>query len=206
MTGGLASGKSTVARLFGEHGMHVLSADMLAHELMMPGGVVYEEVVRVFGRDILAGGEGSAFDRAKLAAKAFDAHVPRIAELNAIVHPAVLREQERWMEEIADADPQGIAVVEAALLYEAGAESQFDKTVVVVAPEELRIERYAARVTGDHGEELQAARADAARRIAVQMPDAEKRRRADLVIENSGSLAELAAAAEKVTLELRGWL
>lgn len=203
LTGGLASGKSTVARHFREHGLPVLLADLLAHDLMMPGRPVYDEIVRAFGLDILSAGEGSAIDRAKLAAKAFAPQAPRIAELNAIVHPAVLRAQEKWMEEIAHADPHGIAVVEAALLYEAGADSQFDKIVVVVAPKEMRMERYAARVATEHPERRQAAREDAARRMAAQMSDAEKRRRADFVIENSGSMAELEAAAVKVISQLK---
>ena len=208
LTGGLASGKSTVALQFRERGLHVLFADALAHELMQPGRPVYQEVVRAFGTNILTSGEGSPIDRKKLAAKAFAAGASRIAELNAIVHPAVIRAQEDWMAEVAARDPHGIAVVEAALLYEAQAERQFDKMVVVVAPIDLRIARYAERVvSGSEGvereERLREARADAARRITAQIPDEVKRRKADFVIENSGSLAELGAETEQVITALR---
>lgn len=208
LTGGLASGKSTVALQFRERGLHVLFADALAHELMQPERPVYHEVIRVFGSDILSAGKGSPIDRAKLAKKAFAAGASRIAELNAIVHPAVIRAQEEWMAEVAVRDPHGIAVVEAALLYEAHAEEQFDKMVVVVAPKELRIARYAERViSGVEGPErerrLRDAQADAARRIAAQISDEVKRDKADFVIDNGGSLAELAAQTDQVITGLR---
>lgn len=208
LTGGLASGKSTVARLFRERGLHVLLADLLAHELMLPGKPVYNEVVRVFGTDILPGGAGSPIDRVKLAAKVFapgpesgKGAGPRLAELNAIVHPAVLREQEVWLTQIARQDPRGIAVVEAALLYEAHADSQFDKMVVVTAADDLKISRYAERVALQRTAEQ--ARFDAVRRMAAQIPDEVKRRWADFVIENSGTTAELEVQAERVVAELR---
>jgi dephospho-CoA kinase len=208
LTGGLASGKSTVALQFRERGLHVLFADVLAHELMQPERPVYHEVVQAFGAEVLSAGEGSPIDRAKLAKKAFAAGASRITELNSIVHPAVIRAQEEWMAEVAVRDPHGIAVVEAALLYEAHAEEQFDKMVVVVAPKDLRIARYIERVvSGAEGSErerrLRDAHTDAERRIAAQIPDEVKRAKADFVIENAGSLAELKAQTEQVITALR---
>jgi dephospho-CoA kinase len=215
LTGGLASGKTTVARMFEERGIPVLYADLLAHELMQPGMPVYEEIVRVFGAEILSGDLGTPIDRARLAAKAFAPGVSRIHELNAIVHPAVIRVEGEWMEQIEARDPNGIAVVEAALIYEAGSDKRFDKMIVVVAPEPQKIERYAERVVrafeASHGvlppEErelrLQAKREDAKQRIASQIPDDVKRARADYVIENSGSTAELEAEVDSVVACLR---
>jgi dephospho-CoA kinase len=215
LTGGLACGKTTVARMFEERGIPVLYADLLAHELMQPGLPVYEEIVRAFGADILSGAMGTAIDRARLAAKAFAPGASRVQELNAIVHPAVIRAEQEWMDQIEARDPNGIAVVEAALIYEADHDDHFDKMIVVVAPEAQKIERYAERVVRAfellHGvlppeereRRLQAKRDDAKQRIASQIPDDVKRAKAEIVIENSGSTAELQAQVDSIVARLR---
>ena len=194
LTGGIACGKSTVAEMLLRRGAHYLSADTLAHHLYAPGAVVYDEVVRRFGREIL--NHDGSINRGKLAQSVFP---DRVAELNAIVHPAVIEAQNRWMGGVEREDPHGIAVVEAALLIEAGAHKDFDKVIVVTCPVEQKAERYAGRT----GLALDAARAEVERRSAAQMSDEEKARHADYVIDNSGSIAELEAQVEKVWNELR---
>src|SRR5262245_6048978 len=104
LTGGLACGKTTVGKMMESQGAHLLQADLVAHELMSPGQPVYDEVVRLFGREIVK--SDRTIDRAKLAEAAFGHG--RVAELNAIVHPAVIARQNEWMATIADRDPNAI--------------------------------------------------------------------------------------------------
>src|SRR5205814_449008 len=134
LTGGLASGKSLVAELFERRGARVIHADEIAHQLMAPGQAVHQEVVKHFGRQIVKA-DGS-IDRAKLATLAFDGG--RIAELNAIVHPAVIARQEQWMDEIAKENPQAVAMGEAALLMEAGVADRFATLVVATCGRQQR--------------------------------------------------------------------
>jgi dephospho-CoA kinase len=197
LTGGIACGKSTVAEMLTRRGAHFLSADTLAHQLYAPGAVVYDDVVRRFGREIL--NDDGSINRGKLAQAVFP---DRVAELNAIIHPAVIEAQNRWMSEIERQYPRGIAVVEAALLIEAGAHQDFDKVIVVTCPFEQKAERYAVRT----GLSAEAARAEVERRSAAQMSDDEKARRADYVIENSGSIAELEEQVGRIWRELQGIL
>lgn len=189
LTGGIASGKTVVGEMFVALGAHLVQADRIAHSLMQPGEAVYNEVVRHFGREILDP-DGSV-NRAKLAEAAFGpANAPegqrasRIADLNRIVHPVVIRSQDEWMYAISLQDPQGVAIVEAALILEAGASDRFDRLVVVTCNTEQRAARFAARQKIG----LDAAHKEVVRRMAAQLPDAEKIKVADYVIDNSGSL------------------
>lgn len=197
LTGGIACGKSTVGEMLRARGAHIIQADLVAHDLMQPGQAVYDEIVRCFGQEILAA--DGTIDRAKLAQVAFAPDAPRVAELNQIVHPAVLEYQQRWLRDMELRDPNGVAVVEAALILEAGARKQFDKIIVVTCRPEQKVERLALR--------LNIAVADAekevARRSAAQMSDEEKIRQADFVIDNSGSLEELDRKVEELWRELR---
>src|ERR1700722_16116842 len=146
LTGGIASGKSVVGEMFVALGAHLIQADQISHDLMQVGQPVYEEVVRHFGREIL--NADLSVNRAKLAESAFSSSEQkesRIYELNKIVHPAVVRRQEEWMEEIGRKDPTSVAIVEAALLIEAGAAKRFDRLIVVTCSEEQRVARFAAR-------------------------------------------------------------
>ncbi len=194
LTGGLSSGKSTVAEMLARRGARVLDADCLVHELMHPGLPVYKEVVRHFGRDILAADK--TIDRKKLADAAFGAG--RVAELNRIVHPAVIARQDAWMDELEREEPQAVAVIEAALILEAGAAPRFDKLIVVACRQAQKVERFAARYPLG----VEAGRAEAARRLAAQMPDKEKAGKADYVIDNSGMLEQTENQVEKVFAEL----
>lgn len=194
LTGGVACGKSTIAAMLVTRGAHYLQADTLAHQLYEPGTPTYEEVVRRFGRDILdADGK---INRAKLANVVFPS---RIGELNSIVHPAVVKAQNTWMNGIARTDPSGVAVVEAALLLEAGAAKDFDKIVVVTCDFDRKVERFAQRT----GSSPEVARAEVERRSAAQFTDAQKAGHADYVIENSGALQDAEWQVEQVWRAIR---
>jgi dephospho-CoA kinase len=201
LTGGIASGKSVVGEMFVALGARLVQADRIAHELMLPGQPVYNEVVRHFGGGILD--PDLSVNRKKLAEAAFGApsttQASRIQELNRIVHPAVLRSQEEWMEEMGRQDPDAIAIVEAALIIEAGAAKTFDRLVVVTCSDEQRIARFAAR----QKLELQAARKEVERRMAAQLPEVEKIKAADYVIDNSGSLEQTQEQVRQVWEKLR---
>jgi dephospho-CoA kinase len=191
LTGGIASGKSVVGNMFVALGAHLIDADRIAHSLMQPGESVYNEVVRHFGREIL--NPDGIVNRAKLAELAFGEgaevegkRVSRVEELNRIVHPAVIRSQDEWMRAVSLQDPNGVAIVEAALLIEAGAAKRFDRLVVVTCNDEERVARFAARQKMD----LEAARKEVQRRMSAQLPEQEKIKAADCVIENSGPLEE----------------
>lgn len=199
LTGGIASGKSVVGEMFVLLGAHLIQADRIAHELMQPGEAVYREVVRHFGESIL-NPDGSV-NRAKLAEAAFEApgKPSRVQELNQIVHPAVIRKQDEWMEAVGRRDARAIAMVEAALILEAGVAKHFDRLVVVTCRPEQRIQRWAARV----GVDEEAARREVTRRMAAQFPDEEKVKAADYVIDNSGSLDDTRQRVNVVYGELK---
>jgi dephospho-CoA kinase len=196
LTGGVACGKSTVGAMLAERGAHYLQADTLAHQLYAPGHATYGSVVAHFGREIL--NPDGTINRARLANAAFPA---RIAELNAIVHPAVVAAQNRWMDDIQRTDPDGIAVVEAALILEAGAARDFDKLIVVTCNLDQKVERYAQRAKIKIS--LEEARKEVLRRSAAQSSDQEKASRADYVIDNSGTIADTARQVEAVWQKLR---
>jgi dephospho-CoA kinase len=196
LTGGIASGKSVVGEMFVKLGAHLIQADSIAHWLMEPGRPVYEQIVQVFGREIL--NPNQTISRPKLAEAAFGSsdasRQPRVQELNAIVHPAVIRHENEWMEEIGARDPNAIAIVEAALILEAHTADRFDYLIVVTCSPEQRVERFARR----HNISQDAARAEVERRMAAQIPDEEKIKGADFVIDNSGSLAATEKQVESV--------
>lgn len=203
LTGGLGSGKSTVAAILRHLGAHVIEADELGRKLMEPGQSVYEQIVDTFGPGAV--GSDGRLNRPRLAEMAFQGG--RLEELNDIVHPAVIMAQMEWMRQIFEADSRAIAIVESALIFEVerdarrrGADvvsqsatghllldwrNRFDRVMVVTVPDEVKIARYAARIGTEQ------AAADARSRLAKQMPDAEKAARADYVIENTGDLAAL---------------
>ena len=217
LTGAIASGKSVVGEMFVSLGAHLVQADRIAHSLMQPGEPVYKEVVLHFGRDIL--NPDGSINRSRLAELAFGANLlnsnpatvspgsaspasnkpARVEELNRIVHPAVLRSQEEWMDEIGRHNPHAVAIVEAALILEAGAAKQFDRLIVVKCTEAQRIARFAARQKVD----LESARKEVTRRMAAQMPEAEKIKAATYVIDNSASLDETQAQVREVWEKLR---
>jgi len=209
LTGGIAAGKTVVGEMFVALGARLVQADRIAHSLMRPGEAVYNEVVRHFGREILSP-DGSV-NRAKLAEIAFGPAKPeegqrdsriepsRIEELNRIVHPAVIRSQDAWMDEMSRQDPHVVAIVEAALILEAGVGDHFDRLIVVTCNEEQRVARFAARQKID----IETARKEVARRMAAQLPDGEKVKAADYVIDNSGSVDETREQVRRVWKKMR---
>ncbi len=199
LTGGIASGKSAVGEMFVELGAHLIQSDAIAHWLMEPGRPVYEAVVRKFGTGIV--NADGTINRPKLAEAAFGATAgaaPRVKELNAIVHPAVVAHENEWIKDIGARDPKAIAIVEAALILEAGTADRFDYLVVVTCRPEQRAERLARRL----GIPEDAARAEVGRRMGAQIPDEEKIRAADFVIDNSGSLEATERQVREVFLAL----
>lgn len=203
LTGGIASGKTVVAQMLAALGAHVIQADHIAHELMQHGEPVFDEVVRHFGPAIL--NPDGTINRSRLAEAAFsssEGKPSRIQELNQIVHPHVIRKQEQWMENLAQSDPQGVAIVEAALILEAGAGNGFDRLIVVTCQPEQRVQRWAQRMKVDE----ETARREVTRRKAAQLPDEEKIKAADYVIDNSGSLDATKAQVEIVYWKLRNQL
>jgi dephospho-CoA kinase len=206
LTGGIACGKSVVGEMFAALGAHVAQADKIAHDLMLPGQPVYNEVVKHFGGAILNPDLG--VNRAKLAEVVFGTkrEIPgvaapgtRVEELNRIVHPAVLQAQEEWMEEVGRQDRSAVAIVEAALIVEAGAAIRFDRLIMVTCGEEQRVARFASR----HKLPLDEARKEVERRMGAQLPDAEKIKLANYVIDNSGSLEHTRDEVRGIWEELR---
>ena len=213
LTGGLGSGKSTVAQMLRGLGAEVIEADELGRAIMEPGQSAYNEIIRVFGPEVVL--PGGRLDRSRLAELAFKDG--RVKELNAIIHPAVIEAQRKWMDQLFARDPAAVAVVVSALIFEverdarassnpnpllAEFRNRFDRVVLVTAPDDQKIARYVTRVspTG-HGREK--AEADARSRLAHQVPDAEKASRADYVLENSGDIAGLRAQVEQLWSALR---
>lgn len=179
ITGGLASGKSTVAAAFGELGAAVIDADQIAHELMARGGTCVSAISDQFGEDVIDDG---AVNRRALAKIVF-ADRSRLRELEAIIHPAVEERIKSRIEEIEKAQPGIVIVVDVPLLFEAGMEGMVDKTIVVRCDEEQQIQRA--------GVALKITKQDALLRIQSQMSLEEKAERADIVIDNKGSKSEL---------------
>jgi dephospho-CoA kinase len=199
LTGGIAVGKSAVGEMFAALGVHVIQADEIAHQLMQPGEPVYLEVVARFGPGILHP-DGSV-NRSRLAELAFGApnQPSRVQELNQIVHPAVIRRQEEWMIEVGRRNPGAIAMVEAALILEAGMSKSFDHLIVVTCLPEHRIDRWVHRQKGDP----ETARREIMRRMAAQLPDEEKIKAAGYVIDNSGSRDETARQVKEIYGKLK---
>jgi dephospho-CoA kinase len=195
LTGGVACGKSTVAKMFADLGAKIIDADLIAHELYRPGEEVYQELVKHFGEEIIkASGD---LDRAKLASLVFDGG--RVEELNKIVHPAVIKRQEQWMQEIGEKDPYAVAMVEAALIFEAGVKERFDKIIVVTCKPAQKVSRFGQRA----GMPEALARVDVERRNRAQIPDEEKARRAHYVIDNSALLDETSHQVQRIYAELK---
>ena len=205
LTGNLGSGKSTVARMFERLGARVLASDAIGRELMQPGQAVFERIVAHFGRDVL--GADGTLDRGVLARIAFAEG--RAEELNAIVHPAVIARQGELAAALFASEPAAVLMVESALIFEtkyvpnAGGEDEwhwrFDRIVLVTAPEEEKIARFVRRQNPNaypSPVEVQAAEAEARRRLALQIPDAVKAPRCDFVVVNDGSMAQLEGQVE----------
>ena len=196
LTGGLGAGKSTAGKLFEALGAVVLSSDEMGRELMQPGQAVYRAILERFGSEVLL--PDGHLNRGALARIAFaDA---RVEELNAIVHPAVIKRQAEVIQAIAKKDSETIVMVESALIFETkyggdvGWRQRFDKVILVTAPDELKVARFvarAAKATVLGPAERDALAAEAWRRLAQQIPDEKKASLSDYVLTNDGPPTEL---------------
>ena len=191
LTGGIASGKSTVAGFLEALGAKVIDADRVGHELLQTSNPVHHKVVAHFGQEILK--PGGEIDRRRLGSIVFT-DPQRLNELTSIVHPTLIARVEELAEELRARHPREVILVDAALIYEAGVADRFARILVAWCRPEQQIERLMAK-TG-------LSRQDALRRMASQIPAEEKRRRADYVIDCSGSLEETRAQAEALYAEL----
>ena len=191
LTGGIASGKSTIMRMFATLGCVTADADALVARLYEPGQAGYAAIVRTYGPRVLR--SDGAIDRQKLADVAFSA--PEEArKLNALIHPIVLAEEARQMMEAETREDRAIYVVEATLLLEAGGKERYDRIVVVDVNPDVQIARGVARGMTE---------SDVRRRMANQMPRDERLKHADYVIDNSGDERQALAETTRVYGRLR---
>lgn len=174
LTGSIAVGKSYVTSIFAELGCHVLDADQTAREVVLPGAAGLEAVVKTFGTEIL-NSDGS-LNRERLGEIIF-ADPEKRQKLNHILHPFIIARQDEIMREWEREDPDGIGIIDAALMIESGGYKRFDKLIVVHCRPEVQLERLMLR-NGLSREEAQA-------RIDSQMPQAEKQKYADFLIDSS---------------------
>ena len=192
LTGSIAVGKSFVSSVFVELGCHVLDADQTAREVVAPGSAGLRAIADAFGREVLQ--RDGTLDRAKLGEIVFGDEAKR-ARLNAILHPLIISAQDDWLRRCEAEDPRGIGIVDAALMIEAGSYKRFDKVIVVHCRAELQLERLVKR----DGMTF----AEAARRIASQMPQEEKKKFADYLIDTSNGFDEARAQALAVYEKLK---
>jgi dephospho-CoA kinase len=192
VTGGVASGKTTVSKIFKEEGAYLLEADQIARELVQPSSPAWKELIRVFGEEILE--EDGTIDRKRLATRIFsDSNQRRL--LNGILHPRIKEEMEKRAKEIGQKDPEAIVVFDVPLLVETGFHREVDRVVVIISEEVQQIERLKERA-GMSEEETRWI-------ISSQMPTEEKVKAADFVIRNEGSFEETRRRAKEVFQELR---
>lgn len=190
VTGGLGSGKTVVARFFADKGGVHFDADRVAKDILLGSEEVLRAVTAAFGEDVL--GADGKIETAKLAHHTFHDQAKQ-QELNEIIHPRVVAAA---LKQMAEAASQGapLFILDAPLLFEAGLEKHLDKTLVVTAAEEVRIQRALDR--GGLSED------DIRRRMALQMPEEEKLNKADIIVENNGTLEELTARLDQVYMTL----
>jgi dephospho-CoA kinase len=192
LTGNIASGKSTVSRLLSERGATVIDADVLSRRAVENGTSAHKKIVARWGDEVLAPGSGGALDRDALRRRVFNDQA-ELEELNRIVHPEVARLRNRLVGE-ARARGDRVIVCDTPLLFERHMADEFDRIVLVDAPRPLRLER----LMRDRGLN----ETEALEMIAAQMPAALMRARADFVIDNTRTLAELATRVGEVWAEL----
>ncbi len=189
LTGGIAAGKSTVAKMFAAYGAAVVDADTIAHRLQEPGAPCHAAIVEAFGSEILDG--AGRIDRTRLGARVFADPALRV-RLEAILHPEIWKICSTEIEH-ARAAGRAVCLLEAALILETGQQGRFDRLIVVIAPEEAQISRLLQRGMAESA---------ARQRVAAQWPNAAKAAAADYVVETDGSLADMNAQVQQIFVEL----
>ena len=192
LTGGVASGKTAVSQILREEGAYLIDADQIARELVQPHTATWNELIKVFGKEILQ--EDGSIHRKRLAAKVFSDPEQRNL-LNQILHPRIKTEMNKRVKEIGQKDPNAIVVIDAALLIELGDHREMDKVIVVTSTEKQQIERLKKRDGVDQEE--------AQRVLSSQMPLEGKMKVADFVIQNEGSFEETRRRVKEVFQELK---
>jgi dephospho-CoA kinase len=192
LTGGIACGKSTVARFFHDLGAYIIDADCIGHDLIEPGLPSYLEILERFGEDVQC--PDGRIDRKKLGARVF-ASPEELLELNAIVHPRIIARTDQLARDHQARDAHAVVIVDAALIFESRIGGTMRKVIVAWCRPEQQLERLMAKAG--------VSRDDAERRILSQMPQEEKRRRADYVIDCSGSKEQAREQAAAIYPELR---
>lgn len=192
LTGGIATGKSTVAGMFKRCGAVVIDADALAREVVLPGKPAWREIVKTFGKAVI--NPDRTLNRQALGTKVFG-HPGKLRQLERIIHPRVAREQIRLTKQAARNDPRAIVIYDVPLLFEAGIDKRVDATIVVTADRETQIARLKKR--------NRLSRAEALRRIKSQMPLAEKRRLADYMLNGTLPLSQLKKQVRSLHRSLR---
>lgn len=192
LTGGMCCGKTTVSSMFSELGCLIIDADLVSRQLVEPGMPAYKRIVKFFGRDIL--NKDKTLDRRKLGAIIFaDAEKRKV--LNSILHPAIIREEERLVREEEQNAKSCIAIVSAALMIEAGTYKRFKKVIVVYCSRETQIQRIMKREKVSRKEALQ--------RIKSQLAAKEKKEYADYVINTSGPFPQTRKQAVQIYEKLK---
>lgn len=192
LTGSIAVGKSHVCEVFRELGCYVLDADRTAREVVKPGTKGLEQIVEAFGHEVLL--PSGELDRKKLGAIVF-ADKDKRERLNAIVHPLVIEAQDEWIRGVEAREPEAIAIVDAALMIESGGYKRFDKLIVVWCEPEIQLQRLMKRDG--------LSKEDAEARIRAQMPQEEKKRFADHLIDTSAGFDATREQIENVYAKLR---
>jgi dephospho-CoA kinase len=192
LTGGIGSGKSTVAELLADRGAHVIDADRVAHDVYAPGTPGFDALVERFGEEIV--GDDGAIDRARLGAIVFR-DPAALADLNGIVHPLVRSEVASRIAEIVEDDPDSVIVIEAALMTETGWSGGAGRLWTVITDPDVVVARLMSLRGMDPGE--------ARRRMDAQADNETRRRGATRVIENNGSLLDLEAEVQAAWTDLQ---
>ena len=192
LTGGIATGKTTVGQMFIELGCHLIDSDEIAHKLFDPGQDVHSAVIEAFGPRIVAA--DGTIDRKILGDIVFKDSAAR-AQLNTLVHPAIIHRQQEFLASVARTDPKGVGIVSAALMVEIGTYKNYDKVIVLSCPPDVQRMRLKSR-SGLSDEQIEA-------RIAAQMPVEEKVKHGDFVIDTSSDLATTRRQVELINSKLR---
>lgn len=192
LTGGVATGKSTVAKMFGRCGAVVIDADQLAREVVQPGKPAWRDIVRRFGKSVL--NVDRTINRQRLGSIVFQIR-KKLRQLERIIHPRVAREQARLTRRAAQNNPHAVVIYDVPLLFEAGIDKRVDKIVVVTADRETQI----ARLSKRNG----LSRSEALRRIRSQMPMNKKCRLADFVLDGTKDKRSLKKDVAKICEDLR---